>query len=167
MSFSVHRFPGKLYRKTNEMRKTAVLISNLSSILHFSRWCLVWKTIRMWFFPGTREVWEKTIRMWFFPGTREVWEKTRSRSVQCFKEVNGCDYSQFFSTLLWNYTNRCDVGISNKSCFGQIFVIPKIVKSREIANIQKGFWINGWFGWNFHVFCVRKPNRDPPSWMLN
>jgi hypothetical protein len=31
------------------------------------------------------------------------------------------------------------MGISNKSCFGQIFVIPKFVKSREIANIQKVF----------------------------
>ena len=74
----------------------------------------------------------------FFEMVCLVW-KTRYRFVQCFKKVNGCDYSQLFSTLLWNYTNRCDIGISNKSCFGKIFVIPKIVKSREIANIQKVF----------------------------
>ena len=74
----------------------------------------------------------------FFEMVCLVW-KTRSRFVQSFKKVNGCDYSQLFSTLQWNYTHRCDMGISNKSCFGQIFVIPKIVKSREIANIQKVF----------------------------
>jgi hypothetical protein len=74
----------------------------------------------------------------FFEMVCLVW-KTRSRFVQWFKKVIGCDYSQLFSTLLWNYTNRCDIGISNKSCFGQIFVIPKIVKSREITNIQKVF----------------------------
>ena len=74
----------------------------------------------------------------FFEMVCLVW-KTRSRFVQFFKKVNGCDYSQLFSTLLWNYTNRRDIGISNNPCFWQKSGIPKMVKSREISDIQKVF----------------------------
>jgi hypothetical protein len=81
--------------------------------------------------------------------------KTWSRFVQSVKKVNGYDYSKLFSTLLWNYTNRCDVGISNKSCFGQIFGIPKIVKSREISDIQKVFELTAVFVEIFTFFSSK------------
>jgi ribosome-binding protein aMBF1 (putative translation factor) len=49
-----------------------------------------------------------------------------------------------YSKLLQHYcdiirTYRLDLGISNKSCLGQIFAIPKTVKSREISDMQKVF----------------------------
>jgi hypothetical protein len=60
------------------------------------------------------------------------------------------------------------MGISNKSCFGQIFVIPKIVKSREIANIQKVFELTDVLVEIFMFFVcenqIETPLiRDPPK----
>ena len=60
------------------------------------------------------------------------------------------------------------MGISNKSCFGQIFRIPKIVKSREIANIQKVFELTAVLVEIFMFFvCENQIEtlliRDPPK----
>ena len=101
----------------------------------------------------------------FFGTVRLVW-KTGSRFVQYFKKVNGYDYSKLFSTLLWNYTNRCDIGITNKSCFGQIFAIPKIGKTREIVDIQKVFESTAVFDEIFQFF-LRPKNESRPPYSVN
>ena len=53
------------------------------------------------------------------------------------------------------------MGISNKSCFGQIFVIPKIVKSREIANIQKVFELTAVMVEIFMFFVCENQIENP------
>ncbi len=51
--------------------------------------------------------------------------------------------------------------MSNKSCFGQIFGIPKIVKSREISDIQKVFELTVVFVEIFHFFSSENQIETP------
>ncbi len=115
--------------KQNKFNKTSVLISNLCWILYFSRYCL-----------------------WY--------GKVGLNVNQCFRKEKNVYYWELFvitGTLLWIYTNRRGIGISNTYILNS--------QNRKIhinLGYSKCFWINESFFWNFPVFRVRKPNRDPP-----
>jgi hypothetical protein len=69
-----------------------------------------------------------------------------------------------YSKLLQHYcdiTNRRDIGIANKSCFGQIFAIHKGVKSREISDIQKVFELTVAFHQIFQFFASENQIETP------
>ena len=51
--------------------------------------------------------------------------------------------------------------MSNKSCFGQIFRIPKIVKSREISDIEKVFELTDVFVEIFKFFSSENQIETP------
>jgi hypothetical protein len=54
-----------------------------------------------------------------------------------------------------------DIGISNKSCLGQIFTIPKTVTSREISDIQKVFELTAVFDQIFQFFVSENQIETP------
>ena len=72
-----------------------------------------------------------------------------------------CSHNPIEMLLLGTPKKSRDIGISNKSCLGQIFTIPKTVTSREISDIQKVFELTAVFDQIFQFFVSENQIETP------
>ncbi len=72
-----------------------------------------------------------------------------------------CSHNPIEMLLLGTPKKSRDTGISNKSCLGKIFTIPKTVTSREISDIQKVFELTDVFDQIFQFFVSENQIETP------
>ena len=66
-----------------------------------------------------------------------AWIEEVSRKLGVKKLFTGGDYSKLLQLLLLQYTNRRDIGISNKTTFCLKYEFPKMVNQKKLRIFKK------------------------------